>query len=423
MRTEKNKNYTLSYHSLCIVMIWSISIYSAIIQNLFFEIPYGMLIFGVAILLFYYLTNSNKPFIFREEITEENIQLLWFMAYSLIAGLLFSPEKSSHLSQWITCLEYLFIQIVIASLIQSSGTDTFHTLLVAESIILAVMFIRNPVNYQNSGRYSLSADINPNGLGLGFVAGIWAILYKYQKKKVPLILTGVLVALFGYCIMLTGSRKSLIGAGIIIILWVFFCFIPSLKEQGTKRGVMTFLIMIVLGTIITRGFINMYADATIATRMDNLFYEASEGNRSDMYRDGFELIKRNPIFGIGFKGFQYYFGSYSHATLIEIPVSGGILGAIIYFTAYYISLKKIIYIYRKSKADKKLEPEQTRIKMIIILWVAMAFYTICIIHPYQFDSCILFGIIFGEASYIESKLKADKTETIMKKVGSKYIKV
>ena len=38
MRTEKNKNYTLSYHSLCIVMIWSISIYSAIIQNLFFEI-------------------------------------------------------------------------------------------------------------------------------------------------------------------------------------------------------------------------------------------------------------------------------------------------------------------------------------------------------------------------------------------------
>ena len=419
----KNKKITLSYHSLCVAMIWCISVYSAIVQNVFFEIPYGMLIFGGAILVFYYLTNSYKTFVVREAITEENIQLLWFMAYIFIAGLLFAPEKNNHISQWITCLEYLFIQIVIASIIQNSGTDTFHTLLLIESIILAVIFIHNPVNYENSGRYSISTEVNPNGLGLGFVAGIWAALYIYQKKKMPLVFTGILVALFGYCIMMTGSRKSLVGAGIIIFLWLFICFIPNLKEQGTKKGLTTFFVMLVLVIIIARGFITLYSDATIATRMDNLLYEASEGNRSNMYRDGFELIKKNPIFGIGFRGFQYYYGSYSHATLVEIPVSGGIIGVIMYFATYYISLKKLINIYKESKEEKSLETEQMRIKMIIILWVAMAFYTICIIHPYQFDSCILFGIIFGETAYIDNKIKANKTVAVNKKIGSKYIKV
>ena len=118
MTTIKQIDSSAFYRRMCIVMIWLIVFYSSIIQNKIIAIPHGMLLLGCGLLILFYLANSNRPFKYRESMTEENIYMLWFMAYILVAGLLFSPDRSSHISHWITCLEYLFIQIVIATIIQ-----------------------------------------------------------------------------------------------------------------------------------------------------------------------------------------------------------------------------------------------------------------------------------------------------------------
>ena len=419
---KNNSNTTTVYRNICIVMIWFITIYSSIIQYVFIQIPYGMLIMGVGVLLFYIMANSTKSFAFRDDMTEEDIHMLLFMAYIFVVGFLFAPNRNNHISQWVTCLEYLFVEIVIASIIKTSGKDTFHTLLFVISIALALILLRNPVEYQNTGRYSISNDVNPNGLGMALVAGIWAVLYRQSNKKQPLVFTGIIVALLGYCILLTGSRKSLIGAGLTIIMWLFLCFLPDLKGKSIWKGTITFFVMLIIIFIIVREFLSAYTNTTIATRMDKLFYEVSEGQRSDMYQFGFELIKRNPLFGIGFKGFQYYYGLYSHATLVEVPVSGGIIGAILYFYIYFVSLKKILYSCKQTKRIKDLYPEHKRIKMILVLWIMMAFYTICVIHPYQFESGIYFGIIFGETAYLESRIAKKDKITEIKKNRSKYIR-
>ena len=60
--------------------------------------------------------------------------------------------------------------------------------------------------------------------------------------------------------------------------------------------------------------------------------------------------------------------------------------------------------------------------MILVLWLVMAFYTICIIHPYQFDSGIYFGIIFGETAYLERKIAKNDKPTEIKQNRSKYIR-
>ena len=422
MTVIKHNDSSAFYHRICIVVIWLIVFYSSIIQYKFIEIPHGMLLLGSALLFFFYLANIGKPFVYRESITEENIYMLWFMAYMLATGLLFSPDRSNHISQWMTCLEYLFVQIVIAFIIQKTGTDTFHILLLIEALVLACIFVIDPVEYAASGRYSIAPDVNPNGLGLGFAAGIWAVLYRQHKTKQPLIITGALVALFGYCILMTGSRKSLLGTGLILILWLLFCFLPSLKEKGEGRGIVAFFIMLIIILFIGYEFVNLYANTTISSRMDDLFFEVSKGERSNMYRDGYDLIKQNPLFGIGFQGFQYYYGSYSHSTLVEIPVSGGIIGALLYFYIYFYSLKKIIYLHNKTKREKCYNAENIRIKMVLILWIAMVFNTICIIHPYQFDSCILFGIIFGETASVKKTLNMKQKTQETRKVGSRYLK-
>ncbi len=421
MTVIENNNPTPFYRNACIVMIWCISVYSSIIQYLYFEIPNVMLMLGAAILVLYILAKGGT-LVFRKALTEENSCLLSFMAYMLISGLLFSPYKNGHITQWITCMEYLFLQIVIASIIKDSGSDTFHILLLAEALALAAIFVQNPIEYKASGRYSIADDVNPNGLGMMFTVGIWAVLYRQQKSKLPLVLTGAFIALFGYCILLTGSRKSLIGTALAVVLWLFLCFFPSLKGKDSFLGVATILVMIILVFIIGRLFMSIYRDSSLAARMDNLLNEASEGKRSNMYREGYEILKTNPLFGIGFFGFQYYFGAYSHATLVEIPVSGGIIGVFLYFGAYYISIKKIIHIYIKTKGVQVLSTEHTRIKMVLILFVMVCFYTICIIHSYQFDSSILFGIIFGETAFLENRLYSKQDTPMKKKIGSKYIR-
>ena len=421
MKTIKKKKPVLFYHNACITMIWLAVFYSSVIQYVTREIPNGMLILGVAILLFYYLYKSDKPFRFREELTEESIWMILFMAYMFSIGTLFSISRASHLSQAVNTLQYLFVMVIMASLIKENGTESFHILLLVKALVLAVILILRPVYYE-ADRYSISKELNPNGLGMAYATGIWAACYMQQKKKFSLVLVAAIIALLGFCIFRTGSRKSLIAAGLTIALWLIFCFLPSIKDKSGLSSIFSLLAMIVLAAVIWRASTGLYSESTISNRMDQLLYETTEGNRSQMYRAGLEMLKSNPLFGIGFGGFALLYGLYSHATVIEIPVSCGIAGALIYFYTYFISIRKTYRIYRRTKGIKEYKKENLQIKMIFVLWAAILFYCTCIIHPYQFDSFIMFGVIFGETSYIERKLLSESTQHSPETFRSKYIR-
>ena len=428
MYIVKNEESNRPYFRACIALVWLMVIYSSVIQDRYFKIPNGMLIMGISILGTYVLAFGNRPFEVQNMLEKENMFMIFFLAYMFVIGTLVSPARGDHISQWVTCLEYLFIQIVISTIIKENGTDTFSTLLLFEALILAAILFFSPVLHVGS-RYSISVETNPNGLAMQFAAGIWAIVYRYQKKKSSLLVSAALIVLFGYSIMLTGSRKAFIAASIIVILWLILCFLPGLKRKGSYLGLLSFIGIAVLTSIIGIVFLKYYTGSNIAERMGNLQYEATEGKRFDLYRAGFEMFKSSPLFGIGFQGFAYNFESYyninnyySHATLIEIPVSGGIIGSLLYFSAYYISIRKVLFLFWRTKEKDILFPEHERVKMLMVLWAVMLFYTTCIIHPYQFSSYILFGIIFGETGYIECRLEEGKKAICENQTGSRYIR-
>ena len=105
------------------------------------------------------------------------------------------------------------------------------------------------------------------------------------------------MSLFGYCIMLTGSRKALIAAGIVIITWLLLCYFPKLKERDFLNALLSLLFLILIIVILGVLFSRAYTDSTIAGRMSGLQREVTEGKRSNMYREGWELFKLNPLFG------------------------------------------------------------------------------------------------------------------------------
>ncbi len=392
--------FTLFFRKACIAIVWITVLYSQIIQYKFFMVSNGMLILGVFILTTYILAHTGEPFSVNGMIPKESIWMLAFMIYMLPLGWITSPNTSGHITQWIMIVEYLFVMIIISSLIMYSDTKSFHLLLLITAFSIIVLLLSNPVSYNGTERYSISAEVNPNGLGMAFTAGIWSTVYFTQKRKIPLPIMAGIVTLFCYGIIKTGSRKALIAAGIILFLWVATCYIPQLvKSQSPWKPIVLFASILVLIMVVV-AFISYYSGSDMAARMDGL---DSETKRASMYSSGWKLFKQSPLFGMGFQSFEYYFGIYSHATIVEVPVSAGICGSIIYFATYYISLKRSISLYKYSKKNSMIEAKE-EIKLLLILWMAMLFYCTCIIHPYQFDSFIVFGIIFGETAAIEKKL-------------------
>lgn len=409
MKTADSKYFTTSsrFHQdwfFCIAAIWITVIYSVIIQYAFIEIPKGMLILGALVLATYafvcFTKTCNMDLIF----TDEGLWMIGFMVYLLPVGLLLSLDPSRHVNQWITSMEYLFMMIVIASIIKDSGTISFIRLLFVVAVAMSVIFLEHPVLH-TEGRYSISKDVNPNGLGMTFTAGIWAVLFLQQRKNINILLPTGIMVLLTYSIIKTGSRKALIAAVIIIVLWYTFCYMPRVIKGKSKWKGVIILFSIVFAIFVGKEFIRMYSESDISARMEGLDNEMSGGLRSAMYKNGLQMFLSNPILGTGFMAYSISYGHYSHATIVEVPVSAGAIGSFIYFAAYYISIKKCIVLNSFFKGKKEYLAEAAETKMLLIMWTAMLFYCTCIIHPYQFDSFIMFGIIFGYSSYLQKKME------------------
>lgn len=413
MKTIKEKKNVLTVPSLfrkaCVLFIWITVLYSNVIQ---FKRPVGngMLLLGLFVFGTFLLSLTGEGLSLKDIFTKESKWMFAFMIYMLLVGFAVAPVTSTHITQWVSSFEYLLLMVVVSSLIKDSGMESFHLLFLVVGIILLILLIQSPVKYKGTDRLSLSDEVNPNGLGMRFAEGIWAILYFQQKRKTSLIISFVIVGLFSYGIILTGSRKALIATGIIIMIWYFFCFLSKRnKESNRWRPLIiagSFVLIAVFGFI----FLRLYAGSDMASRIEDLENEAESGSRADMYTFGWQLFRNNPLFGLGFQGFRAYYGYYSHATLVEVPVSAGIFGSILYFAAYYASISKIIHLFRLCKNNQNLSDEYGEIKMLMGMWAAMLFYCTCIIHPYQFDSYFVFAIIFGQSAHIEKKVLAIQTE-------------
>ena len=421
MSLKNNNGFSDFFRIVCVITIWITVLYSTVIQHKFFQIPHGMLLFGLILFMSYLFIYNNMTINSQMILTRESIGLIVFMVYMLFVGLIKSPDINSHISQWINSLEYMFVMIVISSLIMFSGSELFHYMLFFEALVLSIFFLLDPVLY-GAGRYSISLAMNPNGLGMLFTSGIWALLYGVQKRKIPLIVSFPFITLFVYCIILTGSRKAFIAAVIVFFLWAIMCLIPDLNSYDIEKKSLVILSLIIFIIILAKYFVSIYSNSLISERMDSLFSGITENERADLYRQGLVLFKKSPILGIGFQGFNYYSDGYSHATVVEIPVSGGIIGTLIYIFPYYISINKCINIYNLTKDNDELISQNDSVKCILILWAIMLFYCSCIIHHYQFESFVIFGIIFRQSSYLEKSIYSNLHSNVECKKKYRYLK-
>jgi O-antigen ligase len=176
------------------------------------------------------------------------------------------------------------------------------------------------------------------------------IYLKYSKVKYINVLLLFNIASASYLIILTGSKKGMI---IAILLISFFLF----KKLKNKKEILKNIIILSIASFIAIFlFDKIHISENFTLILDNvlkrfeLFIGGIEGtaqtdistmDRVRFVKLGFEEFLNAPLFGIGISGFLSIYHHYSHNNYIEILSGLGIVGFFSYYSLHMATLHKI----------------------------------------------------------------------------------
>lgn len=331
----------------------------------------------------------------------------WHIAYgiySLLFGFFIVEYKFYMITSLITYFAFLAVVICICYICEGTNdTSWLMSEIAAVALLCAFWTIFKGYDYRNGVMVkTLGADNNPNTLGLVLIMGIFAIMMLNSRKFAGMIISLGLMGVLSYGIVLTGSKKSLFGAGILLAIWMISFIRDSSKSGKIFRIMLSYILVAGIITAAVMYFNTSYKNTASFQRMQGLFDSGSTLTRAAMYRRAFELFEQNPLFGIGYDHFRIVsgFGTYSHSTYVEVLSSGGIMGSFIFFVPLLATgialLKKALlqrsYIYG----------------VLVSLYFVEMFLGAVNIFMYGFSHLLLWGILF---------MFADKRNLAERKIG------
>jgi O-antigen ligase len=169
-------------------------------------------------------------------------------------------------------------------------------------------------------------------IALPFIMPLWNKGSSFFRKAFFIILFG----LFAAAIYVNGSRGGLLTAMAILLMY----FGPNYFKKN--KFLFVILIVGVLG-----------AFAALPSYMTQLSDEHhSSAHRVEMWAEGCEMLKQNPVFGIGRGRFAAYTGELvAHNSFVEIMGETGLPGLFAWMALIYFSLKQL-YCYIKENIDQ-----------------------------------------------------------------------
>lgn len=164
---------------------------------------------------------------------------------------------------------------------------------------------------------------------------IFAAFYFLGSRRKPLsramILAGITVAVVA--IIFSGSRKGFLGVIAFVFFWWLFCRGRVLAKTPIKTYAI--LIILVCGTWYSA---NMIITGThLGNRLEHL-EDSGNMKRLELYKEGIEMIKNYPVFGVGLNNYMLRSSSglYSHSDYIEVAANTGVVGFVLYFSFYLL---------------------------------------------------------------------------------------
>jgi len=239
-----------------------------------------------------------------------------------------------------------------------------------------------------SGRITWIGIFNdPNDLSLTFVIAVSLLIaFLFQKgsilaKIVSMFFLGYLL----YGIYLTNSRGGILA----LIVMLFFFFIKRSRW---------FIFGAITGVIFT-SFIFIFGPSRMALMSTD---EASAYSRIDLWYEGLQMMKSNPLFGIGYGMFMDFAPQTAHNSFVLAGAELGLIGLFFFMGLIYISFKQLSAI---QKSQSALKVYAYGLQAGLIGFCAAAFFLsrTYIILPYMLFA--LSGSLFHIAQQKDNKLQ------------------
>jgi hypothetical protein len=236
----------------------------------------------------------------------------------------------------------LFYTAILSNLllfwyIFSSGTSSYLEMLAGRSEIISDSDIGTDGVFINPIQISLS----------GALLAIISIVKLFFNKNLTIFTIILLIVFFVlgiYNLFIGASRGPLIG----FIIGVLFMF--SIKLYASPRNLQFFRNFLSIMLFITLGIffikqlqntIDIFLLERIEIFIDNIFTSTKE-DRNYLYDEAILLFLDSPIFGN-----QYVTkdGGYPHNLLVEVPMSTGLIGTIIFIVLLMAVIIRILIMY------------------------------------------------------------------------------
>lgn len=396
--------------------------YLGIFQDIFFQIPNALLLFGVSmfvlLLLHKGMTTNNLTLV----IPMPTRVWIFFAFYSLFVGFFVAVNPSILVSSLMTYVQTLFLMIYIVDIsVQEKSNLFFIKTQAVYSTIYMILMLTIGTEEFSRGRLSLSSGSNPNSDGLTLVLGIFCILLLLveSKKVTTLCFSFLIIVLKIYTIILTGSRKSFILVLIMTALWLIIVFRKQLKLLPAKKRALLLFASIMIFLIGVNYMYPIFQESLVHERLNSDGGASLVTARYNWASEAIRLFRDSPLVGVGFNHYRVLssHGTYSHSTFLEIIANSGLIGTILYFSSIIIMGYHLVKLYF---TDKRSQSSLFTLQYLLLLVIWMILATNVIIFYGIRDSIALSYII---SYYVVEENNTNEVKIRKKQNGGEKIYV
>ena len=177
------------------------------------------------------------------------------------------------------------------------------------------------------------------------VIGIYQLIFNRTSKLKSLFC--IVVVIFCFIMsMAAGSKKSLL---IIFVSFVAMYFYNALGSKAYLKQFRNLLLVIggIAAVVLLVTKLPIFSGIVMRYESFFSFMNGGKGGVSDIDRmnllsRGMEVWWDHPLFGAGTYASRYYLGVYAHNNFVELLVNSGLVGLIVFYAVYLVTIVKYI---------------------------------------------------------------------------------
>jgi len=203
---------------------------------------------------------------------------------------------------------------------------------------------------------------DPNDLGIFFILNFpFALYFIRHSSFIGKCLSFCALGSLFYGIYMTNSRGSMIA-----LAGVFFAYF--IIKHGGAKAILSGLILAPVGLVVMSSFRAVSSEG------------ASAKGRLWAWWDGLEMLKANPIWGVGSGNFLEHHGLVAHNTYVQVAAELGLTGYLLWSSILFLTLYIGFNCSQLSKTikDSEIKSELTKeLKLNATLFYSLCGFSMC----------------------------------------------